>query len=699
MNKSASIMNPSTTQISGSMNPFNHLMLSCSRFAAIAAFSLLGLFLAPENLAAQCNALNNVGAKAWCDDGTPAEEFQYFIEISGAAPGSVNFTITWDSDTENYTGGTIYIGPFNHSMIGGAVQVLNFVDNGNPGCERDIEVLEAVCGFPQSAAFCDCSLNDPEGSLPSGAILAQSEPGTFEAGGSSGRIQKYILADPITGEILEVNMTGLFTGLANGNYKVYAFNYRVEDAAIIENYLLPGQFYSVIEDGINGVGPLASVCYAVCTSSAAEYTVACDNDLNACNAMLMECPTVFSGNEAMFTLSDANDDVACGDATGLTITYHLSQMDAMMDANPLANSYTSGTIDIWARVENANGCFKLALLQLVVKDSPVLVMSGTDEPCTGGFGTATATVVSGLAPYLYEWSTLDTDGPTANSSHTIFASAGTHTVSVTDANGCVAIGQIIINTNLVVADLSLIATGPQGAVCGDEVSVQIKVEDFENIGSLQFSVNWDDTQLQLLGNTPLTIDGDAPVIGTPAADQLTYSWADADFPGYGAGLADGTTILTLNFKVLSNMASGVTVNITGIPTPILADNSDFCTVNVTPFNLVDFDVDKITVTCPADLSVCLEDVAFTLPDGTPANGTFSGTGVTGDQFDPSVAGAGVHIITYTGTDANGCSNTCTFTVTVVDVEMNTLAAIGPVCPEGVVGDILLSAQPFNPDIV
>jgi hypothetical protein len=41
--------------------------------------------------------------------------------------------------------------------------------------------------------------------------------------------------------------------------------------------------------------------------------------------------------------------------------------------------------------------------------------------------------------------------------------------------------------------------------------------------------------------------------------------------------------------------------------------------------------------------------------GSPAGGTFSGPGVTGNTFDPSVAGAGLHTITYSYTDGNGCS--------------------------------------------
>ena len=39
---------------------------------------------------------------------------------------------------------------------------------------------------------------------------------------------------------------------------------------------------------------------------------------------------------------------------------------------------------------------------------------------------------------------------------------------------------------------------------------------------------------------------------------------------------------------------------------------------------------------------------------TPAGGTFSGPGVSGNRFDPAVAGAGTHTLTYTVADSLGC---------------------------------------------
>ncbi|MCF8298581.1 MAG: hypothetical protein K9J13_13620, partial [Saprospiraceae bacterium] len=50
--------------------------------------------------------------------------------------------------------------------------------------------------------------------------------------------------------------------------------------------------------------------------------------------------------------------------------------------------------------------------------------------------------------------------------------------------------------------------------------------------------------------------------------------------------------------------------------------------------------------------------------GTPSGGSFSGTGMTGGAFNPAVAGTGTHAITYSYTNANGCSGTDIQNVTV-----------------------------------
>ncbi|MNK00356.1 hypothetical protein D3C87_181400 [compost metagenome] len=51
---------------------------------------------------------------------------------------------------------------------------------------------------------------------------------------------------------------------------------------------------------------------------------------------------------------------------------------------------------------------------------------------------------------------------------------------------------------------------------------------------------------------------------------------------------------------------------------------------------------------------------------SPVGGQLTGTGVSGNQFLPSTAGAGTYTLTYTYQDANGCSNSATVSVQVVN---------------------------------
>lgn len=64
-------------------------------------------------------------------------------------------------------------------------------------------------------------------------------------------------------------------------------------------------------------------------------------------------------------------------------------------------------------------------------------------------------------------------------------------------------------------------------------------------------------------------------------------------------------------------------------------------------------------------SVCVDDASFTLNGGSPAGGTYSGPGVSGNTFSPSTAGNGTHAIVYTYVDSlTGCNNTASANVTV-----------------------------------
>jgi hypothetical protein len=55
---------------------------------------------------------------------------------------------------------------------------------------------------------------------------------------------------------------------------------------------------------------------------------------------------------------------------------------------------------------------------------------------------------------------------------------------------------------------------------------------------------------------------------------------------------------------------------------------------------------------------------FNLSLGLPLGGVYSGTGVIGTSFHPTLAGLGTHTVYYTVIDANGCSQSDSSLITV-----------------------------------
>ena len=74
--------------------------------------------------------------------------------------------------------------------------------------------------------------------------------------------------------------------------------------------------------------------------------------------------------------------------------------------------------------------------------------------------------------------------------------------------------------------------------------------------------------------------------------------------------------------------------------------------------------------------------------GSPAGGTFSGTGVSAaGSFDPAIAGVGSHVITYTFTDTNGCENSATANVVVNALPVVSVSG-GPFCVDDAASNLV-----------
>lgn len=238
---------------------------------------------------------------------------------------------------------------------------------------------------------------------------------------------------------------------------------------------------------------------------------------------------------------------------------------------------------------------------------------------------------------------------------------GTQTITYdyTDGNGC----SNSTTTNIVVNPAAVIDGGSDESVCAG-FSVTLS-------GSGGSSYAWDNGGVDgvpfnpAVGTTTFTVTGtdangcvdtdqvDVTAYSLPnvsaGADQAecegtqitlsgsgaqTYSWSNGVTNGVAFTQAVGTTTYTVTGTDANGCVDTDQVDVTINPGPV---------VNAGTYSSV----------CPEAANVVLV--------GSPVGGTFSGTGVVGNNFDPSV---GTQTITYNYTDLSGCSGSATTTITV-----------------------------------
>jgi hypothetical protein len=134
------------------------------------------------------------------------------------------------------------------------------------------------------------------------------------------------------------------------------------------------------------------------------------------------------------------------------------------------------------------------------------------------------------------------------------------------------------------------------------------------------------------------------IVNYSVTDHLgsTYTWTIVN--GTPLSLVDGPNNLDVTWSLIGSLSGSVKVVETN---SCGAKDSSFFALDI-------FDLPVVSFSGLAS-DYCEDDSPVTLT-GNPAGGTFSGPGITGDQFDPVAAGLGFHSITYFYTDAEGCSD-------------------------------------------
>ena len=120
---------------------------------------------------------------------------------------------------------------------------------------------------------------------------------------------------------------------------------------------------------------------------------------------------------------------------------------------------------------------------------------------------------------------------------------------------------------------------------------------------------------------------------TPAGEGFHYSWTWSGGP-------------------IASDSSAIAITQGGTYTVTVLDTS--ACLATAPQVFVSFLTAPVVSFSGLDTLYCRFDPAVTLTPN-PAGGTFSGHGISGNNFDPSVAGLGTHTIYYTYSDVNGCT--------------------------------------------
>ncbi|MEM1118889.1 MAG: cohesin domain-containing protein [Bacteroidota bacterium] len=155
----------------------------------------------------------------------------------------------------------------------------------------------------------------------------------------------------------------------------------------------------------------------------------------------------------------------------------------------------------------------------------------------------------------------------------VTTTASTTDVGITQSTGVISVSNTPPPPPPTTGD-NLVNIGNITAASGSEVCVPVTVNDFDEILSLQFSLQWDASILQLDGVQNLDALGlSESVFNQTQAASGRLAFAYSDPAALGVTLNDGTTIFELCFTVLGASGASSTITFTDTPTTrTFADN-------------------------------------------------------------------------------------------------------------------------------
>lgn len=358
------------------------------------------------------------------------------------------------------------------------------------------------------------------------------------------------------------------------------------------------------------------------------------------------------------TASASPDTVCTGNTDTLTafggVTYVWSNGPTTVSQVVAPSTLTTYTVT----GTDANGCINTGTVTVfALLSGPITASADYPSVCLGS-----TDVLHAIGSTTYNWmpgnltGSLVTVSPIANT---------TYTVTGTSSNGCIKVDSITINVN----PLPI-------------VSATASIFSFCSGGSSVLTATGASTYSWMPGNS-----SGNPVTVSPAS-STTYTVTGTDGNGcqntasVTLTISPAPTVTATASPMVVCLGNSTTITATGAPTYLWMPGSlTGSSITVSPTTATTYTVTgtsangctdsymiNIAVVTPANLivyssqtSVCSNDAVVYLY-GIPSGGTWSGLGVSGTSFTPSIAGPGNHVCTYTYLDQYGCTGTATTSI-------------------------------------
>jgi hypothetical protein len=299
-------------------------------------------------------------------------------------------------------------------------------------------------------------------------------------------------------------------------------------------------------------------------------------------------------------------------------------------------------------VTDSSGCMISDTITVTEPGTLIISASVTNASCHGdSTGAIDISVSGGSSPYTFSWSsgavTEDING----------LPAGDYIVTVTDSNNCMIADTFTVTQP---SGISISASITHVACSGDSTgAIDITVsggvppytfvwsngettEDISGLPAGDYIVTITDSNSCMIADT-ITVT-------QPSGINISASITHVNCSGDSTGVIDitvsgGTAPYTFTWsnsttiEDLANIPAGMYV--------ISITDSNSCTA-IDTFIIIPIDSSLIGIIAPD--TVCLRSAPILLT-ANPPGGIFSGGGVNGNIFDPTVSDQGVFVITYT----------------------------------------------------